>query len=113
MSYRGAALLETIVALAILATVATAGAWLASESLRAVSHVHQEEARVRSAERFLSAVSLWPREDLDRHMGWSLQGPWRLRVDRPRRFMYVVSLTDTLSGAVALGGAVFRGEAER
>lgn len=113
MNRRGAVLLETMVALAILATVASTGAWMASESLRAANHAHEQEARVRSAVRFLTAVSLWPQDDLDRHLGWSTQGPWRLRVDRPQASLYVVTVVDTLTGATVIRGALFRDELER
>ena len=79
---RGAVLLEAVIALAILATVGSSAAWLVSETIRAVQHVHEEEGHVRSAARLATAVSLWPREDLDRHLGSTEQGSWRLIVDR-------------------------------
>lgn len=110
---RGVVLFETIVALTVLATVGTAGAWLASESLRAVAHAHEQEQRVRAAERLLTAVSLWPREDLDRHLGRSMQGPWWLDVSRLRPMLYAVSLTDTLSRGVVLRTALFRGDLQQ
>ena len=106
---RGAVLLEAVVALAILGIVGGAGAWTASESLRTLAHVRQAEAHMRSATRFLTAVSLWPRADLDRHLGSTAQGTWTLRVDRPRPTLYEVSLTETSSGAVLLETALHRG----
>lgn len=105
---RGAVLLEAIVALAVLATVGSAGAWMASESIRTVNRVHEREAGVRAASRFLTAVSLWPREDLDRHLGTTAQGPWDLYIERVRPPLYAVSLADTTTGMVVLRTALFR-----
>ena len=104
----GVVLFETIVALTVLATVGTAGAWLASESMRAVIHTHRQEDRVRDASRFLTAVSLWLRDDLDRHLGRTVQGPWWMDVTRVRPTLYAVSLTDTLTRAVVLRTALYR-----
>src|SRR6266550_577741 len=89
---RGAVLLEALVALALLATVGGAAAWTASEAIRAVGHVHDTESRIRAAARLLTAVSLWSREDLDRHLGSRAEGPWRMRIDRPRPMLYEVTL---------------------
>ncbi len=113
-SIRGAALLEALVALALLGTVGSAAAWSATESLRAVQHLHSRENDQRLAARFFTAVSLWPREDLDRHLGDRPQGPWRLRIDRPVRTVYTVTLSDTVSGGtVLLQTALYREETDR
>ncbi len=105
---RGAALLEAVVALAVLGAVASAAAWNATESLRAVIRIHEREQAQRQAGRLLTAVSLWPRADLDRHLGTSRQGPWRLRVDRPLTRIYEVSVVDSLSNVVLLRTALYR-----
>ena len=76
----GAVLLEVIIALAILAT---AGATI---------------------------TALWPRADLDRHLGERTQGHWRMRVDRPTPTLYVVTLTDGASNVELLRTALFRPE---
>src|SRR6266699_2387326 len=72
----------------LLGTVGSAAAWSATEALRAVQRMHARESDQRLAARFITAVSLWPREDLDRHLGDRPQGPWRLRIDRPLRTVY-------------------------
>jgi type II secretory pathway pseudopilin PulG len=108
---RGAALLEALVALAILATVGSAAAWTASESMRAVWRAHEREHDTRAAARLLTAASLWSREDLDRHLGSRRQGPWRMRIDRPRPTRYDVTLTDTATGMVVLRTSFWRPEA--
>ena len=107
-STRGAALLEALVALALLGTVGSAAAWSATESVRAVQRMHAREAEQRAAARVFTAVSLWPRDDLDRHLGTSEQGRWRLRVDRPQRTVYEVTVSDTTSGAILLQTALYR-----
>ena len=109
----GAALLEALVALALLGTVGSAAAWSATESLRAVQRMHAREAEQRAATRFVTAVALWPREDLDRHLGSRPQGRWRLRIDRPLRTIYTVTLSDTTSGAILLQTALYREEPDR
>ncbi len=106
----GAVLLEVMVALAVLATVGGTAAWMCSESIRAVGRAHAAEAEIRRAQRFLSAVSLWPREDLDRHLGGTAQGPWRLHVERVRPDLYEIALTDTASSRALLESALYRVE---
>jgi type II secretory pathway pseudopilin PulG len=109
-SRHGAVLLEAIVALAVLGTVGSAAAWTAAESIHAVTRVHESEGRLRVGDRLLTAVSLWPRADLDRHLGTTRQGPLRMRIDRPRPTLYVVSLADSTTGKVLLRTNLFRGE---
>lgn len=112
-SSRGAVLIEAVVALTVLAVVGSAAAWMASESFRAVDRAWAREADTRAAARLLAAVSLWPRADLDRHLGSTAQGPWRLRIDRPRLTLYVVSLTDSAGGDPLLQTSLFREETDR
>ena len=109
---RGAALLEALVALALLGTVGSAAAWNATESLRAVQRMHAREAEQRAAGRLFTAVALWPRADLDRHLGSSVQGRWRLRVDRPLQTLYVVTLNDSASGVMLLQTALYREDSD-
>lgn len=104
----GAVLLEVIVALAILATVASSAAWHTQEWMRAVQRTHAMETEIRQANRLLTAVSLWPKEDLERHLGVTVQGRWRLYIERTASSLYDVVLTDSSSGATLLRTAVFR-----
>ena len=105
---RGAALLEALVALALLGSVGSAAAWSASESLAAVQRMHAREAHQRAAARLLDVVSLWPREDLDRHLGNRREGSWRLRIDRPVPAIYVVSVSDSTGLIILLQTALYR-----
>jgi len=106
----GAILLEAVLALAILGVIVSGAAWMASESLRALNHARTAEAEMRDANRLLTAVSLWPVDDLDRRLGSTVQGPWHLRIDRVSVHLYEVALLDPESGNHRLiGTTLFRG----
>lgn len=107
---RGAALLEAIVALTILATAGTAAVVMAGESSRAVARAREAETRMREASVFLESVSMWTRDDLDRRLGDRPQGRFTMRVDRPIPELYLVTLSDTAGGAVVLRTSLFRPE---
>lgn len=103
----GAVLLEVLVALTILSVGGTAAVLSTAEAARAVAHARERDQELRAADAFMNAVALWPREDLDRRLGERPQGAWRLRVDRPDRRLYVVSLRDS-AGAELLHTSLFR-----
>ena len=107
---RGLVLLEVIIALTILAVGATSMIALASASLDAVRRTDASERDLRRANALMEAVSLWPREDLDRHLGDRAEGAWRLRIDRPVETLYVVSLADSASGRVLFETSLYRAE---
>jgi hypothetical protein len=104
----GAVLLEALIALALLGTVASAAAWSATESLRAVQRMHAREVEQRRAGRLLTSISLWPREDLDRHLGNTRQGAWRLYIERATPTMYTAAIGDSTGGPVLLQTALYR-----
>lgn len=110
---RGAALLEAIVALTLLAFAAGSAIALSHQAAESVRRGRAAELAIRDASAFLEAVALWPREDLDRRLGDRAQGAWRLRIDRPTPTLYVVSLTDAEGGRVLLHTALYRPEAPR
>jgi type II secretory pathway pseudopilin PulG len=109
----GAVLLEVLFAVAILATAGVTIVSLAAESARAVERTRGAERDLRAANAFLSAVALWPRADLDRHLGDRRQGRWIMRVDRARPDLYAVSLRDSATRALVLGTSLYRAEAPR
>lgn len=109
----GMTLLEVLVALAILGVAGAATIGLASESWRAVRTAREADGSLREASAFFDAVALWPRGDLDRHLGDRGQGPWRMRVERPTPTLYVVILADSSSGLTILETSLFRPEAPR
>ena len=92
---RGFALLEAIVALAIITIAGVAAAIAVRQGVETVSRVTANEVTVRRASAFMDAVALWPRADLDRHLGDRAEGPWRLHVDRPLPALYLVTLSDS------------------
>ena len=110
---RGAALLEVIVALTILATSGATVVALMAQSADAVRRARETETEIRRASAFFDAVALWTREDLDRHLGSREQGPWRMRVDRPEQTIYAVTLTDSLGARSLLSTVLFRPEPAR
>jgi type II secretory pathway pseudopilin PulG len=105
----GVVLLEVLVALAIVAVSATAMVALASESLRAAGRAQAADDATAQADDFLQIVALWPRADLDRHLGDRRQGPWNMRVDRPTPTLYTVTLHDS-TGRAVLHTSLFRAE---
>lgn len=109
---RGAALLEAVLALAILATAGVAAAGMGAEAARAVERVREADREMRRAGALLEAVALWPREDLDRHLGDRRQGAWGLRVERPSSTLYVVVLSDSTGGRELLRTSLYRPAAE-
>ena len=103
-------LLEAIVAMTILAVVAAAVVALAADSARTIDRAAAADAATARASAFLDAVALWPREDLDRHLGTRDEGPWRLTVGRPVPTLYTVALTDSTDRRVILATVLFRAE---
>jgi len=81
---RGAALLEALVALVVLTTAGAAITALAVMTGDVSHRAHSAEGELRRADAFFGMVSLWPREDLDRHLGDHEQGPWQGLARRPR-----------------------------
>ena len=104
----GAALLEAVVALVILGTTGAALATQVWQTLATVTRLQSAELRVVSASRFLEAVALWPRADLDRHLGNRPNGPWRLVVLRSGPTLYEVAVEDSTGGAVLVSTTIYR-----
>src|SRR5690348_5798339 len=91
----GVVLLEVIVALTILAVAGVSLAVLATQSASAVRRARTANLETQQASGFLDAVALWPRADLDRHLGERPEGPWRLTIERPLPTLYTVTLADS------------------
>lgn len=106
----GAVLLEVIVAISILAVSGTAALLAVSESSRAVERAREHDRMLARASALVDAASLWTRDDLDRRLGEREQGPWRMRIDRPDRRLYVLVLRDS-AGAEIIRTALFRADA--
>jgi type II secretory pathway pseudopilin PulG len=104
----GVVLLEVLVALAILGASGAALAALAVGTNDAVLHARTRDDDVRRASALLEAVALWPREDLDRHLGRRPQGEWALEVRHPTANLYLVALSDSGSSRPLLATSLFR-----
>jgi len=78
-----------------------------SDSLRRAA---RDETEVRGASSLLDAVTLWSRQDLDRHLGTRQQGPWLMHVDRDDHFIYRISLWDSAGRHELLETALYRPE---
>jgi len=101
----GFALLEVLVSLVILTTAAATVVALAGESSRAVRRAGETARSLSEAARFFGVVAIWPRDDLDRHLGEHPQGRWRLRVERLTPSLYALALRDS-AGAQPLFATV-------
>lgn len=106
----GVVLLEAIVALTILATAAASLVVLAASSVHAVRQARSADDEMRAASAFMDIVALWPRADLDRHLGVREEGRWRLSLQRPTQVLYVVTLADSSGRRELLRSALFRPE---
>ena len=105
---RGLALLEALVALAILSTAGLALAAQVHETVTVTGRSADAESRIVEAGEFLTVVSLWSRADLDRHLGDRPTGPWRLRVLRRNEWLYEVALADSAGRATLLATVLYR-----
>lgn len=106
----GVVLFEVIVALSILIIAGlTAAVWV-QETVLAVDHARHGATEVRAASDYLDLIALWPREDLDRHLGDRREGAWTVRVDRPTPTLYTVTVKDSTGARTLLRTAVYRAE---
>jgi type II secretory pathway pseudopilin PulG len=106
----GAVLLEVIVAMVLLASAGLAAVSMAAEAVGAVSRAREAEVRTAQASRFMDAVSLWTRADLDRRLGDRREGPFTLRLEHPEPELYTAALADSASGRVLLATSLFRAD---
>ena len=81
-----------MVALTILTVAGVSAIAMASQGTAAVTRAREAEVETRRASNFLDAVALWPRDDLDRHLGDRREGAWILTVDRPYPTLYTIRI---------------------
>lgn len=106
----GLVLLEVIVAMTIMSVSGLALLMLAGESAHVAARAQASAAAVQRASDLLDAVALWPREDLDRHLGDRAEGPWILGVSHGVSDIYVVTLRDSTSSTPLLSTALYRAD---
>ena len=97
---RGVALLETLVALAIVSGAGLAFLDLVSGGLRAERDARERERVLAVEERVLTALTLLKREDLDRRLGRHPLGELIVDIERPERTLYRIALSQQRSPQV-------------
>jgi type II secretory pathway pseudopilin PulG len=97
---RGAALLEVLVALAILSGAGVAVVGLLGAGLRAQHEAREREQRLAAAERVLTSMTLLTRSDLDRRLGRHPIGEFVVDVQRPEPTLYRVAIAEAASAHV-------------
>jgi len=111
-SDRGIALLETLVALAILSGAGLALLDLVTAGLRAERESRERERVLAVEDRVLTAVTLLTRADLDRRLGRHPIGELMADIQRPERTLYRIALAQQESPQVEdLVTVVYRREA--
>jgi type II secretory pathway component PulJ len=89
---RGAVLLETVVALAILLAAGVSLVSLLGASLANETELARREAEVRELDRLLTAMTLLDRTELDRRLGRHSAGRLVTEVERPEPGLYRMSV---------------------
>jgi hypothetical protein len=107
---RGVVLLEVIVAVTILVIAGLSATLWVRQISDSLARTQTAANDVRTASRYLDIIALWPREDLDRHLGERRQGPWMVRIDRPTPTVYGVAINDSLGTHVLLKTWLYRRE---
>jgi len=99
-SDRGIALLEVLVALAILSGAGIALLDLVTDGLRAERDARERERVLAVEERVLTAVTLRKRDELDRQLGRHPIGDLVTDIQRPERTLYRIALMQASSPQV-------------
>jgi len=109
---RGFALLETLVALAILSGAGLALLDLVTAGLRAERESRERERVLAAEDRVLTALTLLKRVELDRRLGRHPIGELIADIERPERTLYRIALAQQKSPQVEdLVTVVYRREA--
>jgi len=96
----GIALLEVLVALAILSGAGLALVDLVTGGLRAERDARERERVIAVEERVLTALTLLKRDELDRRLGRHPIGELTVDIQRPERTLYRIALSQTSSPQV-------------
>jgi hypothetical protein len=89
---RGAALLEVVAAVAILATAGISWLALLGAHAEAMGTTRARERELADEERLLAAHALLTRAELEQRIGMHLVGPYRLSVQRPERELFRIAV---------------------
>jgi len=111
-SNRGIALLEVLVALAILSGAGIALLDIVTAGLRAERDARERERVLAVEQRVLTALTLLKREEFDRRLGRHLIGELIVEIQRPERTLYRIAVSQQESSQVEdLVTVVYRREA--
>ncbi len=108
---RGFALIEAIVAIAIVGTAIVATIAMVSQSLHAIETARAADKRTAAASRALERAAVFSRAELEARLGTTEHAGWTLSIDRPASTLFVLAVADTSRGTVLLRTAVYRPEA--
>jgi len=89
----GIALLDVLVALAILSTAGLALTAVLRQAVQAQGALHASEATMDAADRVLAALTLLGRDDLDHRLGRHEIGEFLSDIQRPERGLYRIALS--------------------
>ncbi len=101
-SRSGVALLEALIALAILSVAGLSVVALVDSLVRAQAAAMHRERTLTSAGRVLAAATLLRREELDQRLGTREVGEFVLDVQRPEKSLYRIAIGETAVPAVEL-----------
>lgn len=101
-SRSGVALLETLIALAILSVAGLSVVALVNALIGAQVEAAKREETLTTAGRILAAATLLRREELDQRLGTREVGEFVLDVQRPERSLYRIAISDKVGPAVEL-----------
>jgi type II secretory pathway component PulJ len=91
-SSRGAALLEVVVAVALLALAGVSWVGVLDGHMRAFAVLRDRERELADEERLLVAHALLTGENLDQRLGTRGAGPYIVWVQRPEQRLYRISI---------------------
>jgi type II secretory pathway pseudopilin PulG len=110
-SNRGVALLEVLLAMAILSASGLALVGLVSAGLGAERDAREREEALLTEDRLLTALTLLTRQELDRRLGRHPLGEFVVDIARPERTLYRIALSPPSSPDVEdLVTVVYRAE---
>lgn len=92
---RGVALMEAMIALAILSLAGVSMVSFLTASLHDLAAMRQRERTLATAERVLTATTLLTRSDLNRRLGRRQLGEFYIDVQRPEQTLYRIAVTET------------------
>ena len=94
MDRKGVALIETLIAMAILGSTGLVITGILHEAIRGQAAADRMERTMTDADRVLTAMSLLKREELDRAIGKQVVGQFDITIQRPEFALYRVSVAE-------------------